>query len=289
MFKKKFLIVVVIIFSLFLVGGSLTVGKNSHPFVQKLKGLLPDSAKTLLKKTVFAIPILYQKHDQQQEQIKFLAREIGGLKSKLSVNTDYTFFKMKSREILSKSNNKYEITMYRLNLPDHDELGKPIAYVDQTKSHVFLATGDGNILSFEKDKIGLNEIEYYPINTNIGYLIHDEEFYQTYALSIKDILIKDDKIYFSFGNIKDKCFYFNIFRSDLSLKYLKFKKFFARKECKGTRNFMNYQHIGGRIVSFKDNKILVTVGDFGDEDIPQDMNSIFGKIFSFASFLLYIN
>ena len=145
MFKKKFLIVVVIIFSLFLVGGSLTVGKNSHPFVQKLKGLLPDSAKTLLKKTVFAIPILYQKHDQQQEQIKFLAREIGGLKSKLSVNTDYTFFKMKSREILSKSNNKYEITMYRLNLPDHDELGKPIAYVDQTKSHVFLATGDGNI------------------------------------------------------------------------------------------------------------------------------------------------
>ena len=101
-------------------------------------------------------------------------------------------------------------------------------------------------------------------------------------MSIKDILIKDDKIYFSFGNIKDKCFYFNIFRSDLSLKYLKFKKFFARKECKGTRNFMNYQHIGGRIVSFKDNKILVTVGDFGDEDIPQDMNSIFGKIISIS-------
>ena len=59
-----------------------------------------------------------------------------------------------------------------------------------------------------------------------------------------------------------------------------FKKFFEHQECKKDRVGMNYQHIGGRIVSLKDNKILLSVGDFGDINTPQDKNSIFGKIIS---------
>ena len=71
-----------------------------------------------------------------------------------------------------------------------------------------------------------------------------------------------------------------IFRADLNKEMFEFKKFFEHQECKKDRTGMNYQHIGGRMTSLNENNLLFTVGDFGDEDTPQDKQSIFGKIVS---------
>lgn len=278
--KKKLIYSIIILLFTFFIIGSVTVGKNTDPFSQFLKSLLPENTKSFLKKTVFAIPTLFQENVDQSIKIKKLYRDVGFLKSELLKLTD-TMPRTQIKEIISKNKKKYELTYYKLNLPSHYDWGlKPVAYIEQTNENIYLTSGNGNFIKIKKDQIGKSNLNYQTISTNIENLISDEQFYDSYILSIKDLFIKDNKIYFSFGNFKEGCFYIKIFRSDLNDETLDFKNFFEHKECKEGRTVQNYQHIGGRIVSFKDNKILLSVGDFGDVDTPQDKNSIFGKIIS---------
>tara|TARA_B100000029_G_scaffold452481_1_gene477719 strand:- start:505 stop:1923 length:1419 start_codon:yes stop_codon:yes gene_type:complete len=280
MSKKQFLYLFIILFLIFFILGTATVGKNTDPFSQFLKSLLPDKTKVFLKKTVFAIPTLFQQNAEQSLKIKKLSKDIGFLKSELLKLTD-TMPKTQTKEIISKDKKKYELTYYKLNLPSHYDWGlKPVAYIEQTKDYIYLTSGNGNFIKLRKNQIGTNKLNYETIKTNIENLISDEQFYDSYVLSIKDLFIKENKIYFSFGNLKDECFYIKIFRSDLNQETFKFEKFFEHKECKKDRTGMNFQHIGGRIVSFKDNKILLSVGDFGDITTSQNKDSIFGKIIS---------
>ena len=184
MSKKKLLIVILLFFSVFFVLGTLTVGKNTDPFTQKLKYFIPEKAKTFLKKTIFVIPMILQKNDQQDATLKMLYRSVGSLKAEM-IKHDNKLPKYQLREIQSKSN-KYELLLYRLNLPSHDDWGlKPVAYVEQSEDYIFLATGNGNFLSIKKNIIGSESLEYNLINSNIKNLIIDEKFYDSYSKFIK--------------------------------------------------------------------------------------------------------
>ena len=280
MSKRKKFYSIVGLFLIFFILGTATVGKNTDSFSQFLKSLLPEKTKVFLKKTIFAIPVLFQENAEQSLKIKKLSKDIGFLKSELLKLTD-TMPRTQIKEIISKKNEKYELTYYKLNLPSHYDWGlKPVAYIEQTNDHIYLSSGNGNFINIKKSQIGTNTLNYETIDTNIENLISDEQFYDSYILSVKDLFINDNKIYFSFGNLKDECFYIKIFRADLNKEMFEFKKFFEHQECKKDRTGMNYQHIGGRITSLNENNLLFSVGDFGDEDTPQDEQSIFGKIIS---------
>tara|TARA_B100001564_G_scaffold331710_1_gene317957 strand:+ start:617 stop:2008 length:1392 start_codon:yes stop_codon:yes gene_type:complete len=280
MINKKFLISIISILTIFFILGNLTVEKNNDKFTQTLKSFLPDGVKKTLKKTVFAIPVLFKKNTDQDIRLKKLEKDIGFLKSEL-IKLTSVMQKSQTKKINSKNNREYQLTYYKLNLPSHYDWGlKPVAYIEQNDGFIFLTSGNGNFIKIDKDQLNSEKFNYQIIPTNIKNLIFDEQFYESYILSIKDLLIKDNKIYFSFGNVKDECLYINVFRADINNNELKFSKFFEKRECKPGRDSMNYQHIGGRIVAFDENKILLSVGDFGDEDTPQNKDSIFGKIIS---------
>ena len=66
--------------------------------------------------------------------------------------------------------------------------------------------------------------------------------------------------------------------SELNYNYLDFSEFFSYKEC--VKSEEPSAQSGGRIVSFKNGKILLTIGDYGDRVIAQNVNSMFGKIIS---------
>ena len=102
---------------------------------------------------------------------------------------------------------------------------KPVAYIEQTNDHIYLSSGNGNFIKINKSQIGTNKLNYETVDTNIENLISDEQFYDSYILSVKDLFINDNKIYFSFGNLKDECFYINIFRADLNKEMFEFKIF----------------------------------------------------------------
>ena len=166
---------------IFFILGTATVGKNTDPFSQFLKSLLPEKTKVFLKKTVFAIPTLFQQNAEQSMVIKKLSKDIGSLKSELLKLTD-TMPRTQTKEIISKKNEKYEdFTYYKLNLPSHYDWGlKPVAYIEQTNDHIYLSSGNGNFIKIKKSQVGTNKLNYKTIDTNIENLISDEQFYETH-------------------------------------------------------------------------------------------------------------
>ena len=59
------------------------------------------------------------------------------------------------------------------------------------------------------------------------------------------------------------------------LKIGNFESFFTYDECKEAR-FNGYQS-GGRLIEYKDNTLLMTIGDFQNFTPAQDKNSFFGN------------
>ena len=186
----------------------------------------------------------------------------------------------KSNNVKSKSYT-YDIRTFQLPFLNNKEWGgKPVAYLEQTDNDIVLASGDGEFFSFAKKDIGSNSLDLNKIKTNIKDLIKEEKFYLPSVYSIKDLLILDDKIFFSYvKKISNNCYNISIMSSELNLNYLTFSDFFSYKECVNTGLLA---HSGGRMVFFKNGKILLTIGDWtwAEMLLAQDKNSIFGKIIS---------
>ena len=123
------------------------------------------------------------------------------------------------------------------------------------------------------------------IKSNINDIITYNEFYLPSSYGIKDILIIDNSLYVSFINqLKKDCFNTSILVADLNLNKLEFSKFFEPKECidkiNDFPNELGPHNSGGRMVKIKNNKILLTVGDYEYMTKAQQNNSVFGKILS---------
>ena len=101
---------------------------------------------------------------------------------------------------------------------------------------------------------------------------------------VKSLLIKNNKIYVSYEKkVKDKCFKNEILVSNLSFDKMIFNEFFNINECQPSFDYS----AGGRLSDFKDNKILMTIGDYQSyenpqqrNNNPQNINSLIGKIIS---------
>ena len=283
--KKKISIIFFTIVILLVILGFYSLGTKHNPLAQALKSLIPGNVKVLLKKSIFSIPLILQKNESQDARLKKLERKLAVQDAKIeAIENKNSLIRKKTREVVGKKN-KYSMSVYKLPIPSHYDWGlKPVAYVDQTKEDIYFASGKGDFFTFPKLSIGSQKISYKIISSNIKDLIFDEKLYEPYITSIKDLLIKDDYIYFSFGttNKKKDCYELIVMRAKINKELLNFKKFFSKKDCQSYRiDFdMNYQHIGGRMVKYKNDEILLSVGDFGDEKTPQIEKSIFGKIIS---------
>ncbi len=183
--------------------------------------------------------------------------------------------------IIKSKSNIYDIRTFQLPFLNNKEWGgKPAAYLEQTDNNIVLASGDGEFFSFAKKDIGSNSLDLNKIRTNIKDLIKVEKFYLPSVYSIKDLLILDNKIFFSYvKKISNNCYNISIMSSEFNLNYLFFSDFFSYNECINTNLLA---HSGGRMVFFKNGKILLTIGDWtwAEMLLAQDKNSIFGKIIS---------
>ena len=70
--------------------------------------------------------------------------------------------------------------------------------------------------------------------------------------------------------------------ADLDYKMMEFKKLFSSNDCihsiKNTDNVFNALQSGGRIISYDDEHILFSIGDYRSRDLPQNKKSVNGKI-----------
>ncbi len=157
-------------------------------------------------------------------------------------------------------------------------------YLDQNSENVFFITPSGNLFYLLKKELMSNEKkELVKINSNIQDVI-GKDYIKEDRLIVKEILILEDEIFISYLFKKSGCYSNAILRGKLNLDYIKFSSFLKIKECKKRFNWA----VGGNLKKFKDNQILLTVGDYnGYEDLsskvydePQRKDSLYGKILS---------
>jgi|ETNmetMinimDraft_33_1059910.scaffolds.fasta_scaffold12957_1 hypothetical protein len=292
---KYLLFFFVFLFILFVLGAANVEKKNTSTIIQSIKSILPANFKELLKRTVFSIPTLNRKTDRHEKIIDELSMKVEELSEKVALIDGPELLASEPNNIKSKAN-IYNIKIFKMpfifRYAYHKRM-KAVAYLEQTNSEIVLASGVGEFFSFEKKNIGSDNLYLKRIKSNIKNLIRNEKFYSSRKnnfIGIRDLLLLDNKFFFSF--VKEQtngCYNTSIMIAEFNLNYLNFSEFFSYEECLPYENMQQYPyglghlslaHSGGRMVSFKNEKILLTIGDLGYKLLAQDKNSIFGKIIS---------
>lgn len=156
-------------------------------------------------------------------------------------------------------------------------------YLDQDDTNLYFVNTLGELFYAKKKNYSKNNFELKKINTNFKTLIGKKFIYE-YITVVKDILIDNNKIYLSIVNDNNGCFYNSILIGNLNFQNVKFNKFIEINECKKRWNYST----GGNLIKYKENKLLLTVGDYNSyedpnseiKDDPQNINSFYGKILS---------
>ena len=111
------------------------------------------------------------------------------------------------------------------------------------------------------------------IPNNIQSIINENN---VKLIGIRDLFVEEEKIYISliFKNFKGLSI--NAYRADLDFEKLNFELFFESNEYWDRYNVFS----GGRFSTYKDNKILFTIGYAGVNKAAQQLDSLLGKIIS---------
>ena len=289
---KFFSFLFIFLFILFVLGVMNVEKKNTNPFIQLIESILPEKMKVILKKTVFSIPVVIRKTEEHGIELRKLESKVEVLSKRmeyLHLSDELELKESETKKIKSKLNT-YNVRIFPLHfLPAQRDWGlKPTAYLGQTNNKIVIASGHGEFFSFEKNDIDSNILFLKRIKSNIKDLIRNEELYsyiikenfKTLGLiSIRDLLILDNKIFFSYlKKVSNDCYNTSIASSQFNLNYLNFTEFFSYEECVAQPS--KTWNSGGRMVFFKDGKILLSTGVIRDLNVSQDKNSMFGKIIS---------
>tara|TARA_A100001234_G_scaffold184430_1_gene167912 strand:+ start:3480 stop:4811 length:1332 start_codon:yes stop_codon:yes gene_type:complete len=167
-------------------------------------------------------------------------------------------------------------------------------YLTQTEKKIFLISKDGAIFYVPKGNL-INKKEFIikRIKTNLNKIIGKKYISENRSI-IKGIEIVGDQIFVSFLANNNSCYSNAIAQGKLNMKHIEFSLLIKLDECK---KIFNYS-VGGNIVKFKENNLLLTTGDFqipenlkdefNDQNLksdkletdPQSTSSYYGKILS---------
>ena len=232
--------------------------------------------------------------DYLKKNTKLLLTEIKSLKVENSVSNRqiekiekiFQGKKYFEQDIISSKSAKYNLSKYYLGqlVKGKKRLlnSNRWSYFDRKDNNIFLMSASGqsfyfNISDFDKNDLDIIKIEN---NLNNTFKLNNSRP----RFSVKDILISDDNnIYVSVLNLeKENCHNIVIYKSPIDTNSLNFEEFFSFDECvklqDGGTNPSSQN--GGRIVDYKDNKLLFSVGDFSVYELAQDDKSLFGKIYT---------
>ena len=128
-----------------------------------------------------------------------------------------------------------------------------------------------------------DKVNFKKIKNNINDYIGLSQFEKGRNFSLKDLFIFKNKIFISYTEeIKDDCWNIGVIFGDMNYENIKFTKFFSPKNCVHSTDNIDKEfsggQSGGRIVSFDDNHILLSIGDFVSRHLAQNKNSVNGKI-----------
>lgn len=268
---KKTLII--IIFLLFLIYISLNFFIGKYYFIS-FKTLLSSETKSTIKK--YIKPKLYERENNiKQESVDAISKELNFKKK----NSDVLLEKM---EDVILSNNK-KLIKYKFKNGFYSGIQNNTpgsGYIDFHNGNIIVLSSRG-VLVFGKEIS--QTLKLYQIKNNLNKYIDYNQFVKDKLFSIKDILIKENKIYVSFTKeIKENCWNTSIVYADMNYTNIIFENFFFSEKCILSSNNpereFNASQSGGRMIKFDENNIFLTIGDYRNRYLGQQDDNINGKI-----------
>ena len=245
--------------------------------------------------------------DNKSDQILFLEKNLKNKKIKLknihtklldkNINIENIIFeegisfKNKKKLTFKLDNKDFDLIEFAsddLIFAKHPEASSS-AYIDFYDKNIFLVTATGQITYSEITNLNENNFKLESIKSNIQELIKYSEFYNSSAFGIKDILVRNNKIYVSYIEEQYKdCFSTSILVGELNYSFINFKDFYSPKNCiEKSSEFFNLHpkdklvahQSGGRMIII-DNNLIFSTGEYRYRTLAQEIDNDFGKIIS---------
>ena len=288
MLKKPKIKILIILISIIILGGYFFISSLiGNPKFSNLKSLLNVEQKELIKKYIFPYKVISQQQQtisQQQQTIYQQQFTANLLLSNLELSDKekghlISTFKKTEKLFDDKTIDKYKLLIGFYAGINNEFPGS--GYIDFYKSNIIVLSSRG-VLAFKKNIEDINE-NFQQIKNNINEFIGKDQFKKDKWFSLKDIFIFNNKIFISYTEeIKEDCWNTSVIYGDMNYENIVFRKLFSPKECIHLNDNIdkefNAHQSGGKIISFDDNHILLSVGDFRSRHLAQDIESVNGKI-----------
>ena len=268
--SKKIIFAILILLSILIFYAFWNVVSGGYDRQNKailfLKKIIPNKISRKVRDTIFVIPDLKERNKQLSLQVEKYEQSFDG--------------KLFNKKIYI-SDNKQKYALKEFFLPFHrldirlgwaaTENSLRAHYLEIVKDKVLVISGKGQTLYFEKKNIFKDKLSQKDIPNNISNLLMKNKYK---LIGIRDLFVEDDKVYISIQHKDENGFTINLYESDLNFEKLIFKPFFKINEYWPVYNVYS----GGRIETFKDNKILFSIGYSDVKNAAQDKKSFLGKI-----------
>jgi len=282
MFKKLTPKILILLISITILGGYFFISSliGNQKF-SNLKSLLNVEQIKLIKKYIFPYKVI----SEQEQTISQLSQFIKYIDlSVLELAIKKNGSEIKTEESIEKLSNNKTLKKYKLNSGFYAGIHEKFpgsGYIDFHKGNIIVLSSRG-VLAFKKD-IEDTEENFQQIKNNINEFIGINQFNKNQWFSLKDIFIFNNKVFVSYTEeIKEDCWNTSVVYGDMNFKDIEFKKLFSPKECihstKNIEGIFNAHQSGGRLNSFDDNHILLSIGDYRSRYLAQDIKSVNGKI-----------
>lgn len=280
--KWSTILFIVIIGSYFLINYTIS-GDNRFT---KLKSLVNYEQRQLIKKYIFPYKLI----SQQEQIISEKDQKIELLKlywSDLELDYKKSGNEIEIKQSSVKLSNNKTLKKYKLTSGFYSGINSRFpgsGYIDFYEDNIFVVSARG-VLAF-RSNLTDDEENFKQIKNNINDFIGIEQFKKDKIetwFSLKDIFIFKDKVFISYTDeIEENCWNTSIIYGDINYENIKFEKLFTSSKCvhsiNNIDNEFNAIQSAGRIVSFDDDHILLSNGDYRSRYLAQDEKSVNGKI-----------
>jgi len=284
---KILIFLIIIIFTVFYLFINSFIGNDK--FKNLRSSLFDAEQRKLIKRYFFPYKVISQQQQTISEQeltislqqqnlnikIDWLFIELQKKKESSDIITEETIVKLSNTKILKK----YKLTSGFYNGINNFFPGS--GYIDFYDGNIIVLSSLG-VLAFKKNMDDIEE-NFQQIKNNINDFIGIKQFEKRNFFSLKDLLISNNKIFISYTEeIKENCWNTSIIYGTVSYENIKFEKLFSSNKCVHSVNNIdiefNAHQSGGRIITFNDNHILLSIGDYRNRHLAQDIKSVNGKI-----------
>ena len=281
---QKKIIFIIIFFSLIFVSYvyiEKNIGNADSQFFTKIKLIIPDKIKKVLKEKIF----VYSYINTLENEIIIKDKHLIDLSYKFSSTHGMNFKKLIDKKIiLSNNKKKYHFTEFETELLPWQG---PHGYFNLYDENIFLISKLGIINYGNIDLLNNENFSFDIIPSNLLELVNYKKFIEHRHYGVKGLLINKNQIYVSLiYQLQKGCYNTSIFVAELNFEKLEFKKFFNPNTCvdendeyfKIVPERLQPLQSGGEMTLSKDNKIIFSTGEFRKRDLAQKKDSIFGKI-----------